>query len=123
MEILILHLVGDYLLQSDWMAMNKTKAWLPAIVHAMTYSMLFFLVASPLGVVVIFATHALIDRFRLSRYWTFAYQRAWGSPVSWASASNTGYSDQMPPWLSTWLMIIGDNTWHLAIAYVAVHYL
>lgn len=31
------HMVGDYLIQSDWMAQEKTKRWWPAIAHALTY--------------------------------------------------------------------------------------
>ena len=43
---LILHLIGDYLLQSDWMALNKTKCSKAAAAHAITYS-LPFLILSP----------------------------------------------------------------------------
>ncbi|WP_205679869.1 DUF3307 domain-containing protein [Paenarthrobacter ureafaciens] len=31
--ILLAHLIGDYLIQSDWMASEKTKRWWPAIAH------------------------------------------------------------------------------------------
>ena len=36
--IILAHLVGDYLIQSDWMASEKTKKWWPAIAHGITYS-------------------------------------------------------------------------------------
>jgi hypothetical protein len=29
--VLLAHLVGDYLLQSDWMAAEKTKRWWPPV--------------------------------------------------------------------------------------------
>jgi hypothetical protein len=45
-EQLILHLLGDYVTQSDWMARNKTKALLPAFWHAAVYSLPFLLVMS-----------------------------------------------------------------------------
>ncbi len=35
-ESLLAHLVGDYLIQSDWMATEKVKRWWPAIVHGTT---------------------------------------------------------------------------------------
>ena len=38
---LIAHLVGDYCLQSDWMAAQKTKDWRPALAHALTYTLPF----------------------------------------------------------------------------------
>jgi hypothetical protein len=36
---LILHLIGDYVTQSDWMAQRKTKSTWAAFVHATVYSM------------------------------------------------------------------------------------
>ncbi len=30
---LVGHLVGDYLVQNDWMALNKKKSMLPCLVH------------------------------------------------------------------------------------------
>lgn len=41
MNELLCHLVGDYILQSDWMATKKTESSWPAIVHAVTYTLLF----------------------------------------------------------------------------------
>ena len=35
---LVAHVVGDYVLQSDWMATRKTLHWTPALVHAVLYS-------------------------------------------------------------------------------------
>jgi len=43
MEQLILHLTGDYLLQSDWMALNKIKNSRAAATHAFVYSIPFLL--------------------------------------------------------------------------------
>lgn len=66
---LILHLVGDYITQSHWMAQNKTKESLPALCHAIIYSLPFLLLRpSIIAWCVIFGTHFLIDRFRLARY-------------------------------------------------------
>jgi len=60
--ILLAHLIGDYILQSDWMANEKTKRWWPAWAHALTYGLPFLLVTqSPLALAVIIVTHAVID--------------------------------------------------------------
>ena len=68
-----LHLIGDYILQSDWMAQNKTKRSWPALCHAFVYSLPFLLLTqSPAALAVIFGTHFLIDRFRLARYVVWA---------------------------------------------------
>jgi hypothetical protein len=44
-EQLILHAVGDYLIQNDWMAQNKKKlTWLGELacqIHCITYSLPF----------------------------------------------------------------------------------
>jgi hypothetical protein len=38
----------------------------------------------------------------------------------WEQCSKTGYPDQNPVWLSTWLLIIADNTVHIAINALAI---
>lgn len=66
---LLAHLVGDYCLQSDWMALQKTKSWKAALAHAATYTLPFLLITrAPLALAVILGTHALIDHYRLARY-------------------------------------------------------
>jgi hypothetical protein len=34
---ILIHAIGDYILQSDWMANEKTKRWFPAACHALVY--------------------------------------------------------------------------------------
>ena len=67
--ILLAHLAGDYLIQSHWMATQKTSRWWPAIAHGVTYTLPYALVTqSPLALAVIAGTHVVIDRYRLARY-------------------------------------------------------
>jgi hypothetical protein len=51
-------------------------------------------------------THFLIDRFRLARWivWIKNGESIFETPT------DSGYPLDMPPWLSTWLFIIADNT-------------
>lgn len=75
--VLIASEVGDYLLQSDWMAQEKTKKWLAAAVHALVYTLpftlfLFFTQATWKALVVIGVTHFVIDHWRLARYVAWA---------------------------------------------------
>lgn len=124
--ILLAHLVGDYILQSDWMANEKTKRWWPAWAHALTYGLPFLLVTqSPLALAVIVGTHAVIDHYRLARHvvWVknFLAPRSHWHP--WSECSATGYHQDRPLWLTVWLMIIADNTMHLVINVAAVRYL
>ncbi len=119
---LILHLVGDYVTQSDWMAQNKTKSTWAALCHATVYALPFLAIASVNAWLVIWLTHLVIDRFRLARY--VAYAKNWLAPRSywhpWSECSGTGYHKDSPPWLSVWLMIAADNTLHLAINAAAI---
>lgn len=124
-EQLILHLAGDYVTQSDWMAQEKTKKMWPAFVHATVYSLPFLLIASPLAVLVIWITHLIIDRFRLAKY--VAYAKNFLAPRwywhKWSDCNQTGYVNTTPAWLAVWLMIACDNVMHLAINYLAIRYL
>jgi hypothetical protein len=142
MPQLLCHLFGDYLLQSDWMAQNKTKEFWPAWVHAWVYTVCFFPLYlharhPQLCLLVIFGTHFLIDRYRLARYVVWA--KNWMGPVErWKHPTEnsvvisrtppfdwcpTGYPPDVPVWLSTWLLIIADNTLHLTLNYLALRYL
>ena len=124
---LILHLIGDYLLQSDWMALNKTKCSKAAAAHAITYSLPFLILEPSLAVFsVICITHFFIDRFRLARYVVYArnivlqpkkYRNAWDD------CRETGYHKDVPQWLSIWLLVACDNTIHLLINWTALSYL
>jgi Protein of unknown function (DUF3307) len=66
---LVAHAVGDYVIQSDWMANEKTKKSIAAAAHAVSYALPFlFLAPSWKAMLVIIVTHFFIDRFRLARY-------------------------------------------------------
>lgn len=147
MEQLILHLFGDYILQSDWMANNKTSKSVACSVHALTYTLPFLLITNSLwALVVIGGTHFFIDRYRLAKY--VVYAKNFIAPPStifylngnestpegavfcavqdkykWKNCKETGYPKETPVWLSTWLLIIADNSLHLAINYLVLKYL
>lgn len=121
---LLAHLVGDYVLQSDWMATQKTKRLAVALVHALCYSLPFLAFRPSLAAwLVIVGTHALIDRFRLARYVVWA--KEWLSPVRPPPLAEcpTGYPADKPVWLATWLLILTDNTLHIAINGAALRWL
>lgn len=123
MEQLILHLFGDFITQSDWMAVNKTKRSWPALCHAVVYSLPFLLLGSPVAVTVIFASHFLIDRFRLVRYVIWAKNCLSPTRHPWSECSATGFHKSLPEWSATWLMVIADATLHLAGNYAALRWL
>lgn len=70
---LVAHAVGDYLLQSHWMATEKTRRSVACAAHVATYVLPFlFLTRDWRALTVIAATHFVIDRWRLARYVVWA---------------------------------------------------
>lgn len=69
-ESLILgHFVGDYILQNNWMALNKTKSWVPCFVHVALYTLaicLFTWTFNLWWILVVFTSHWFIDRYSLA---------------------------------------------------------
>lgn len=116
---LLFHLIGDYVIQNDWMAQNKTKSNKAAAIHALSYAALFaFIAPSVAAWLVIFWTHFFIDRYRLATYWIRFWNR-----VPTEDAGPFGYSKGKPEYMSFWLMVIIDNTMHLSINHLALAYL
>ncbi len=122
MEQILAHLVGDYILQTDKMATLKTKSTLWAVIHAAAYTLPFLLLTrSPIALLVIFGTHAIIDRFRLAHY----VVRFKNMLTDWNRdkfLTPTGYPADTPAWMAVWLLIIADNTMHLCVNYAALRW-
>lgn len=125
--VLLAHLVGDYLVQSHWMANAKTQrdreGWVAAVVHGVTYTIPFVLITqSWLALAIIAGTHVFIDHYRLARYVVWARNQI--APRSWRpELSATGGPADGPVWLHVWLLFIADNTLHLLINVAAIHWL
>ena len=75
-EMLLGHLVGDYLLQTEWMAQNKMnndwKGWFAAFIHCFIYSIAVCLIMwnwDPIWFVAVFFSHFFIDKFGLGYYY------------------------------------------------------
>lgn len=97
------HFVGDYVLQSDYMAAEKTKAWPPAVQHGLLYAVPFLpilwvsdapLWALVLAMAVIAGTHIPIDHWRLARHVGWAKNQM--APARWRHrwddhVATTGY--------------------------------
>lgn len=103
---IIIHAIGDYILQSDWMANEKTKQHLAALCHALVYSLPFWLFRPSLAAwLVILVTHFFIDRYRLARYVVWA--KNFISPPMWWRQSKTGEwasaSNQKAAMWRTWI--------------------
>jgi hypothetical protein len=105
---LVAHAVGDYIIQSQWMADNKRKDSVAASIHAITYTLPFLLITqSPGALAAICGTHFLVDRFGLARF------VVWLKNGPWLPVTPTGYQDRVPPHIRDWLFIIADNIIHV----------
>lgn len=122
------HMVGDYVIQTDHMAVEKLRRWSIALLHGAVYTLPFVPLAwfgvSPLALVVIGGTHAVIDRYRLARYLVWAKNQLAPKRYRYAlRESRNGYPADRPEWLSGWLVVIADNVLHVSINAVAVLWL
>lgn len=119
------HAVGDYILQSDWMANEKTKRSVAAAAHAITYTAVFlFITQNPIALAIIGTTHFAIDRWRLARFVVYAknFFAPRGYWYAWSDCANTGYHKDRAPFLAVWLLIIADNIMHVGINALALRY-
>lgn len=124
MEQLLLHLIGDYVTQTDWMAKKKLDSFPVALLHAAVYSLPFLLITTSVPALsVIFVTHAVIDHYRLARFLIYAKNWTMNRNLRWTECVATGYHKDTPPWLAAWLLIAVDNTTHLTINYAALRWL
>lgn len=104
--IILAHLIGDYLLQNDWMATRKRSSSLACLLHVFFYTSSFVLVIESMtgwpwwAYVLIAVGHYPFDRYGLARKYM-----AWNDQGSFA--------DNLGPWS----VIIVDNTFHLLWAW------
>lgn len=115
---IVAHLFGDYIMQSHWMATEKTKRSVAAAAHAVTYTLPFALITQSLAALaIICGTHFIIDRWRLARF------VVWFKNGPWHPITATGYQDDVPAWLSVWLLIFADNTLHMICNGMAIRFI
>lgn len=98
------HFVGDYLIQSDWMAQNKKKSSVHCLVHVLTYMIPFLLCKlKPWQMIVIAIQHFLTDRTNFV---------VWFMKIKGSKKFVTGP-------LAPWSIVVVDNILHvLTIAFV-----
>jgi hypothetical protein len=114
MEQLICHLVGDYVLQTNWMVRHKHEKLAVAAIHALTYVLPFILITrAPAALIIIFATHMLIDHFRIARHVIRLRNWCW---------TDNGFPTETPSHISQGISIVVDNTIHLLINFLAIKY-
>lgn len=121
---LVAHAVGDYVLQSDWMATEKQRRSLAAIVHVAFYILPFlFITQNPATLAVIAGSHFVIDRWHLARYVVWIKNRPWPGGRPWSECQRTGFGPDVPEWKAGWLLIVVDNIMHVLTNGMAIYWL
>lgn len=107
--LLLGHLVGDYLLQTSWMAMNKANKWVPLLTHCFVYTLSVCLaifiagLSLPIAVVlIIFISHVFLDK-RVFVVW-------WAKHIMGVKQPE-----------GNWLIIMADQVFHLLILGFIAH--
>lgn len=71
--LIMCHLVGDYILQSNFIASTKGKNWYHLFVHCVLYTVPFLIVFGwTWQLLIIFSTHMIIDPLK-ARYYKITY--------------------------------------------------
>lgn len=106
--LLVGHLVGDYLIQTSWMAENKARHWGALFLHCTLYTLAVAAAALWGGVDLplwsfglLFLSHVLLDRR------TF---------VVWWNRVIMGNTTQ------NWLFIMTDQIFHILVLALLLHY-
>lgn len=61
LALILLHFIGDWLLQSDSMGINKSKSWKWLLYHTSVYSLCFLPFYGVAFVLITFITHTVTD--------------------------------------------------------------
>lgn len=100
--LIVLHSVGDWLLQTDWMAKEKGKSWTPLIAHVVVWTACMLPAAvwlfNPLWLLWLAGTHLVLDGTGFVRWWMTAIKR-----VPEADLRGSAW----------WLTVVVDQVFHL----------
>lgn len=124
---LLAHLIGDYVLQSHFLALNKKKSSNPnssyyCTIHALLYCIPFLLFGyGILSVILIGIAHYFVDHSDdLIPTLIKTKNEMLDIEDKYDYTDETGFPADTPAYLSTWLNIIMDNTVHLTINYLII---
>lgn len=136
-KMLLGHLVGDYLLQNDWMALNKKNNAIICSIHCLLYTISVMFFISPLNalaelhvyiltIVLIFASHFILDYTSIidkylhligGRSWKNLSERFDSEAVISKSKPDPGLEDHVYLAYTALVQTAADNTVHLVMMY------
>ncbi|ANU26751.1 DUF3307 domain-containing protein [Planococcus versutus] len=105
--LLIGHLIGDFLLQTSWMAKYKATKWLPLLTHVAIYTAVIAVLGILSGglslpaLALVFIGHLILDRKTFVMFWVERIQTAKGPE-------------------KIWLSIVADQIFHIILLAIAI---
>lgn len=105
------HLVGDYLLQNDWMALNKKARSWPCAIHCALWATAVCVFADWRAAwvwPVLFIAHFVQDRTTIIHFWMTRVNR------------QAKFTE--PP-MAPWSLIVVDNVWHIVSLYIVARFI
>lgn len=105
--LLVGHVVGDFLLQTGWMAERKSVDWLPLVLHATVYTACVAAAGLLAGgfpweaVLFVFLTHLLLDRRGFVGWWGRHVQT-------------------LAPPAQVWMPVVTDQAFHVVVLWLSV---
>ena len=135
-ELLLGHLVGDYLLQNEWMAMNKSKNNMEGLKAAVAHCLLYTLAVCVFmwnfdlaWICVVWLSHFPIDKFALAeKYMHYikgkgmkdyvAKDNMKSTEKTWEKPALNRY-DMLEGGFTSFVYALTDNTMHLLLMWGA----
>lgn len=127
-RLLLGHLVGDYLLQNDWMALNKKKRLPVAAIHCAiwTASVVTF-VPELLGVIptaAVFASHLLLDATDVVNRWLRLIRgRSYERAAAYVEQDHPELYKRFYVAYTALVQAVADNTLHMLLLYLIFRWL
>jgi len=133
-QMLLGHLLGDYLLQNEDMALNKSKntlvGWYFAIIHCYIYTLavcVFMWNFDFIWIIAVFLSHFPIDKFGLAekymKYVKGSSLRQYIDTVNWtaerAPDDFTKGHQMLTGGFRAFVYAVTDNSMHLILMYLA----
>jgi hypothetical protein len=134
-QMLLGHLFGDYLLQNEWMALNKSKrtqeGFAAAVAHCWLYTLgvcLFMWNFSLVWISAVWFSHFFIDRYALGekymRYIKGSSLKQYIDTVNWTNSKCppddfTKGHQMLTGGFRAFVYAVTDNTMHLILMYLA----
>ncbi len=107
--LLVGHLIGDFLFQTNWMASCKVQKRTALLMHATLYTLIVSVFAhvfgrglSVLGILLVYISHVILDQKVFVKWWVTTVMRTTGEQYDW-------------------LHIMVDQIFHIVILIIALY--